>query len=102
MGNLPEGKLMSTHLQLMAALASYHQMSRDDRDRERLMELILVQSSGVLRHRRKGCGRSSEGDWPPGPGEERVSLGYELENAWQLAELCHGVGMPPCPSAQFG
>ncbi len=92
-------KLMNTHLHLMEPLTTYYEVTRDELVRERLVELIFVQSNAVLRKDLGACTDRYERDWTPlaGPRDQRVSYGHDIENVWLLIEACDAAGIPNGP-----
>jgi cellobiose epimerase len=95
LANPPGGKLMNTHLHLMEAFSSYYLASGDELVRERLLELILIQSNAVVRKDLGACTDKYERDWTPLLTSEfaRVSYGHDIENIWLLVEACRAAGV---------
>jgi mannose/cellobiose epimerase-like protein (N-acyl-D-glucosamine 2-epimerase family) len=94
-----DGKLMNTHLHLLEPFTTYAELSGDDLVRERLIELILVQSNAVLRKELGACTDKYARDWTPllDPAYARVSYGHDIENVWLLIEACRAAGLPNGP-----
>lgn len=92
-------KLMNTHLHLMEAMTTYYDVTRDDRVRRRLIELILIESNAVVRKDLGACTDRYERDWTPLDEERdrRVSYGHDIENVWLLIEACDIAGLPNGP-----
>ncbi len=92
-------KSMNSHLHLMEALASYYRVTRDVLVRERLLELITIETSAVVRKRVGACSDQHERDWRPltGPAREVASYGHDLENVWLLMDACDSVALPDGP-----
>ena len=92
-------KLMNTHLHLMEALTAYVRAGADPVGRERLLELITIQSNTVLRKNLGACTDQYTEDWTPlqGPAQDRVSYGHDLENIWLLMDACEAVGITDSP-----
>jgi len=90
MGNAPDVKLMNTHLHLMEAMTTYYLATKEPVARERLMELIFVQSNSVVRKTVGACTDKHQLDWTPlyGAAYDRVSYGHDIENVWLLMEAC--------------
>ena len=88
-------KTLDTHLHLMEAFTPYYFLSKDSRVRDRLFELILIQSSSVVRKRVGVCRDKHRRDWVPldGAHNELVNFGHELENVWFLIEACNAMGI---------
>lgn len=101
MGTPPGGKLMNTHLHLLEAFTTYYQLSGDELVRERLIELILVQSNAVLRKGVGACTDQYARDWTPLLANARVSYGHDIENAWLLIEACRVAGLSNGPLADL-
>lgn len=98
MGKTPPGtKLMNTHLHLMEALTAYYAMSREPLARERLIELIFVQSVAVVRPAAGACTDKFAPDWTPLPGYDRISYGHDIENVWLLIDACETAGVAVGP-----
>jgi cellobiose epimerase len=96
MNTAPTLKLMNTHLHLLEAVTRFYLLTKDLLVKERLGELIIVQSNAVVRKTLGGCTDKYQRDWTPlqGPGYERVRYGHDLENVWLLIEACEAVGLP--------
>jgi mannose/cellobiose epimerase-like protein (N-acyl-D-glucosamine 2-epimerase family) len=95
MGSGTDIKLMNTHLHLMEAVTAYYQATNDPVARERLIELIFIQSNSVVRKNIGACSDKYQLDWTPIHGTEfdRVSYGHDIENVWLLMEACNAVGI---------
>ena len=92
----PSGlKLMNTHLHLMEAITTFYQASRLRLARERLIELIGIESNAVVRKTLGACTDKYEPDWTPrlDANYARVSYGHDIENVWLLMEACDAVGL---------
>lgn len=94
-----ETKLMNTHLHLLEALTTYYEVSRNPAARERLLELIAIQSNSVVRKSVGACTDEYAMDWTPltGPDFDRVSYGHDVENVWLLEEACRVAGLSSGP-----
>jgi mannobiose 2-epimerase len=99
LGVAPEIKTMNTHLHLLEAITTFYRVSGDPVARERLVELILIQGSAVVREGVGVCTEAHRRDWTAlgGPAHERVSYGHDVENARLLLEACEAVGLPTAP-----
>lgn len=92
-------KLMNTHLHLMEAFTSFYRATALPRARERLLELITIESNAVVRKDLAACSdkytrdwrRLTEGDYA------RVSYGHDIENVWLLMDACRAAGIPDSP-----
>lgn len=95
----PSVKLMNTHLHLMEAVTTYYQATKDAVARERLIELIQIQSNSVVRKRVGACTDKYNLNWLPMTGHlfDRVSYGHDIENVWLLAEACDAAGLSNGP-----
>lgn len=96
-------KTMNTHLHLLEAFIEYYRLSKESMARERLLELILIQSNSVVRKNITACTNLFHMDWSPCKGKlaERVTYGHDLENIWFLIEACRVAGIPFMPLADF-
>ena len=96
----PSGlKLMNTHLHLMEAMTTFYQASRLRPARERLIELIGIESNAVVRKTLGACTDKYDPDWTPrlDANYARVSYGHDIENVWLLMEACDAVGLSNGP-----
>lgn len=92
-------KLMNTHLHLMEALTTYYRASKLPLARERLLELMAIESHAVVRKGIVACTDQYRRDWTPildGIGA-RVSYGHDLENIWLLVDAAEAAGVPAAP-----
>jgi mannobiose 2-epimerase len=88
-------KRMNTHLHLLEAMTTFFSLTGEPAARERLLELIFVDSNSVVR---KDIGACTDGyleNWQPlqGPSYDRVSYGHDVENIWLLVEACKAAGV---------
>ena len=92
-------KLMNTHLHLLEAFTSFYRASKLPLTRQRLMELILIQSNTVVRKPLGACTDKYNRDWTPRLEAEyaRVSYGHDIENVWLLMEACDVVDQSNFP-----
>ena len=95
----PDVKLMNTHLHLLEAITTYYLATKDPVARERLIELILIQSNSVVRKAIGACTDKYQRNWTPlhGPRYDRISYGHDIENVWLLMEACDAVGISNAP-----
>jgi len=103
MGVTRDFKLMNTHLHLMEAMTSFYRASALPLARERLIELITIEGSAVVRHAYGACSDRHRPDWTPvldGPGG-RASYGHDLENIWLLEDALRAAGLPVAPWTDF-
>ncbi len=92
-------KLMNTHLHLMEAVATFVRASKLPLGRERLLELIAIESNSVVRKGLAACTDKYQPDWTPmlnGPWA-RVSYGHDVENVWLLMDACDAAGISEYP-----
>jgi mannobiose 2-epimerase len=89
-------KRMNTHLHLLEAMTTFYLLSEDPLARDRLIELILVQSNSVVRKTLGACTDKYQRDWTPlrGSNYDRVLYGHDLENVWILIQACEATGLP--------
>ena len=99
MGAPAGAKLMNTHLHLMEALTTFYRASHLPLGRERLLELINVESNAVVRKNMPACTDKYQPDWTPMLGEafSRVSYGHDIENVWLLMDACDAAGIRNYP-----
>jgi len=96
-------KLMNTHLHLMEAMTSFYRATGLPPARERLIELITIEGSAVVRHPWGACSDRHRRDWTPvldGPGS-RASYGHDLENIWLMEDALRAAGLPVQPWLGF-
>jgi mannobiose 2-epimerase len=99
MSGPPGVKLMNTHLHLMEAMTTFYRASKLPLARERLIELMFIESNAVVRKGLGACTDQYKRDWTPileGAGA-RVSYGHDLENVWLLADAADAAGVPVGP-----
>jgi mannobiose 2-epimerase len=99
LGGSPGLKLMNTHLHLLEALTTFYRASKLPLARERLIELINIQSNAVVRKNLGACTDKYDRDWTPRLEGEfaRVSYGHDLENIWLLIDACDAAGISNYP-----
>jgi mannobiose 2-epimerase len=92
-------KLMNTHLHLLEAMTTFYRASKLPVARERLLELISIQSNSVVRKSLGACTDKYERDWTPRLDGEyaRVSYGHDIENIWLLVDACNAAGVSTYP-----
>ncbi len=99
----PDVKLMNTHLHLLEAMTSFWRASALPLARERLIELIQIEGSAVVRHQWGACSDRHRLDWTPvleGRGGH-ASYGHDLENIWLLEDALRAAGLPVQPWLGF-
>jgi len=96
----PSGfKLMNTHLHLLEAMTTFYRAGRLPLARERLIELINIESNAVVRKGLGACTDKYERDWTPRLQGDyaRVSYGHDIENIWLLIDACDAAGLSSRP-----
>ena len=95
----PRLKLMNTHLHLMEALTTFYHASKLPLARERLIELIAIQSNTVVRKEWGACTDKYDRDWRPrlDGNYSRISYGHDIENVWLLMDANHAAGVADAP-----
>lgn len=98
-GGEPSMKLMNTHLHLMEAMTTYYRASKLPLARERLLELMTIESNSVVRKDIAACTDKYDRDWKPRLEDPyaRVSYGHDIENIWLLVEAAEVAGVPVHP-----
>ena len=99
MNTTPIIKQLNTHVHLLEALTPYYSLTKDRIARERLIELIFLQSNAVVRKTVGACTDKYHLDWTPldGAGYDRITYGHDLENVWLLIEACNAAGISNGP-----
>jgi mannobiose 2-epimerase len=99
LGGAPGLKLMNTHLHLMEAMTTFYRASKLPLARERLIELINIESNAVVRKTLGACTDKYDRDWTPRLEGDfaRVSYGHDLENIWLLIDACDAAGISNYP-----
>jgi mannobiose 2-epimerase len=95
----PDFKLMNTHLHLLESMTCFYRASHLPLARERLLELIAIQSSAVVRKDLGACTDKYRRNWEPVLSRNfaRVSYGHDLENIWLLIDACNAAGISNYP-----
>jgi cellobiose epimerase len=96
-------KLMNTHLHLLESMTSFYRASKLPQARERLLELIEIESNAVVRKGLGACTDKHRRNWEPvlTGGYARVSYGHDLENIWLLIDACDAAGISNYPLLDF-
>lgn len=83
-------KLMNTHLHLLEAMTTFYRACKLPLARERLIELINIESNAVVRKDFGACTDKYDRDWTPRleAGYARISYGHDIENVWLLMDAC--------------
>jgi cellobiose epimerase len=92
-------KLMNTHLHLLEAITTFYRASKLPLARERLLELINIESNTVVRKTIGACTDKYERDWMVrlDGNYARVSYGHDIENIWLLMDACDAAGVSNHP-----
>ena len=98
-GSAPGMKLMNTHLHLMEAMTSLYQATRNATVRDRLIELIAIESNAVIRKPHMACTDKYDRDWSPRleGAFSTVSYGHDIENIWLITEANRAAGLSSSP-----
>ncbi len=99
MGAPADMKLMNTHLHLMEAMTTFYRVCKLPLARERLLELINIESNAVVRKDIGACTDKYDRDWTPrleAP-YARISYGHDIENIWLLMDACDAAGISNYP-----
>jgi mannose/cellobiose epimerase-like protein (N-acyl-D-glucosamine 2-epimerase family) len=99
LGAAPDVKLMNTHLHLMEAFATLLRASADPVVRERLIELVAIETHAVVRVGWTAHTDRHQADWTPilDAAASRVSYGHDLENIWLVADALDALNQPVAP-----
>ncbi len=99
MGTTPDLKLMNTHLHLLEAMTTFYRASKLPSARERLLELINIESNTVVRKGLGACTDKYDRNWTARLDRDyaRVSYGHDIENIWLLMDACDAAGVKNAP-----
>jgi mannobiose 2-epimerase len=99
MNAAPDLKLMNTHLHLLEAMTTYYRASKSPVARDRLIELINIETNAVVRKDIGACTDKYSRDWTPRleGNFARVSYGHDIENVWLVIDALETIGMPSHP-----
>jgi mannobiose 2-epimerase len=83
----------------MEPITTYYLATRDPLVRQRLIELIFIESNTILQKSIGACADRHTLDWKPvqDPKFYRASYGHDLENIWLLVEACNAAAIPNGP-----
>ena len=103
LGAPPGVKLMNTHLHLLEAWATLLRASADPVVRERLIELVGIETHAVVRAGWTAHTDRHRADWTPilDDAAARVSYGHDLENIWLVADALDALNQPVAPYTDF-
>jgi mannose/cellobiose epimerase-like protein (N-acyl-D-glucosamine 2-epimerase family) len=91
-------KLMNTHLHLLEALTTYARAGAPALARERLAELVAIESQAVIRRGWASSTDRHRRDWTPLLDDTtRVSYGHDLENIWLIVDALRALDQPAAP-----
>ncbi len=92
-------KLMNTHMHLMEALTTYVRTGASILARERLAELVAIESQAVIRRDWNAGSDRHRRDWTPvlDGDAARSSYGHDLENIWLIVDALQVLGQPTAP-----
>jgi cellobiose epimerase len=92
-------KLMNTHLHLLEAFTTYVRAGAPPRVRERLAELVAIESQAVIRRGWMASTDRHRRDWSPVLDDPttRVSYGHDLENIWLVVDALRALDQPTAP-----
>ncbi len=99
MGSTAAAKLMNTHLHLLEAMTTFYRASKLPLARERLLELVNIETSAVVRKNLPACTDRYDRDWTPRleASLATVSYGHDIENVWLLIDACDALGISNYP-----
>jgi mannobiose 2-epimerase len=99
LGAPPDLKLMNTHLHLLEALTTYVRAGAPLRARERLAELVGIESQAVIRRGWNASSDRHRRDWTPllDDNAARSSYGHDLENIWLIVDALRALDQPTAP-----
>jgi cellobiose epimerase len=94
-----DAKRMNTHLHLLEAFTTLYLAAPSPLVRERLLELVTIQTNAVVRKRLGACTDEYRPDWTPvlTPEAARVSYGHDIENIWLVADAIDALGRSNAP-----
>jgi mannose/cellobiose epimerase-like protein (N-acyl-D-glucosamine 2-epimerase family) len=103
LGSAADVKLMNTHLHLLEAFATLLRASADPVVRERLVELVAIETHAVVRAGWTAHTDRHRLDWTPilDQAGARVSYGHDLENIWLVADALDALNQPVAPYTSF-
>jgi len=96
-------KLMNTHLHLLEAWTTLLRASADPLVRERLIELVNIETHAVVRVGWTAHTDRHQADWTPilDASTARVSYGHDIENIWLVADALEALNQPVAPYTDF-
>jgi len=99
LGAAADVKLMNTHLHLLEAFATLLRASADPVVRERLIELVGIETHAVVRVGWTAHTDRHQADWTPilDAAAARVSYGHDIENIWLVSDALDALNQPVAP-----
>jgi cellobiose epimerase len=96
-------KLMNTHLHLLEAWATLLRATADPVVRERLIELVNIETHAVVRVGWTAHTDRHQADWRPilDATTARVSYGHDIENIWLVSDALDALHQPVAPYTDF-
>lgn len=92
-------KTYNTHLHIMEAFTELHRAAPSDRLRERIAELIVI-NTATVKHPERACNIDGwTNDWQMIPRESnlRASYGHDVECAWLVFDAARAIGWSTKP-----
>jgi len=90
-------KTMNAHLHSLEAVTRYFEATGSATARERMMELLRIETQAIFRPASGSCSDAHRADWTPllDPEHARVSYGHDLENLMLVIATCRAAAIPP-------
>lgn len=91
-------KLMNTHMHLMEAFTTFVRAGAPPRVRERLAEMVTIETQAVIRRQWMAGTDRHHRDWTPVLDPmPRMSYGHDVENVWLVADALDALDQPTAP-----
>lgn len=90
-------KLMNTHLHLMEAFTTFYRATDHQLSRQRLVELLTINTNTVVRKTVGACTDKYDPDWEPMLTDDEyqiTSYGHDIENVWLSMEAADALNSP--------
>jgi mannobiose 2-epimerase len=99
MNTPPDLKLMNTHLHLMEAVTTYYRAKKTPLVRARLVDLVNIETSAVVRKDLTACTDKYARDWTPQlqGNYAVVSYGHDIENVWLVIDAMDALELSSYP-----
>ncbi len=96
-------KQLNTHIHLLEAFTRYQELTSSTAVRNRLLELIIIQSNTTIRKDVAVGTDIHTPDWTPSraPAHAWVTYGHDLENIWLLIDACNAAAIPNALLREF-